>query len=129
MPNHKDSTKQQVVCFHDGECPLCRIEINAMQKLDKAKAVKWVDINTGKAALEAAGITYKQAMERIHVVDEHGTMQTGVAGFIEVWKRLPYYRRLAWAVERIPFLLPLLEFCYQLFARYRLPLTGKKRLH
>jgi predicted DCC family thiol-disulfide oxidoreductase YuxK len=34
----------QVACFHDGECPICNIEINAMKKLDKAGNINCVDI-------------------------------------------------------------------------------------
>ena len=34
----------KVTCFHDGECPICNIEINAMKKLDKARNINWVDI-------------------------------------------------------------------------------------
>ena len=29
-------TTPKVTCFHDGECPLCNLEINGMKKLDKA---------------------------------------------------------------------------------------------
>lgn len=118
----------KIVCFHDGECPICNVEINAMKKLDKAGAIQWVDIATDKKALEAAGITYQQAMDRMHVLDARQQMQTGVRGFLEVWKRLPYYRRVASLVEKLPFLIPVMEFGYRIFARYRLPLTGKKRI-
>ena len=34
----------KVACFHDGECLICNIEINAMKKLDKAGNINWVDI-------------------------------------------------------------------------------------
>jgi predicted DCC family thiol-disulfide oxidoreductase YuxK len=34
----------KVACFHDGECPICNIEINAMKKLDKARKINCVDI-------------------------------------------------------------------------------------
>lgn len=119
---------QQVVCFHDGECPICNLEINKMKQLDTDKNIKWVDISSEQEALDAAGITYKQAMNRIHVIDEQQTIKTGVRGFLVVWKRLPYYRRLATVVEKVPLLLPLIEGFYRLFAYFRLPLTGKKRI-
>jgi predicted DCC family thiol-disulfide oxidoreductase YuxK len=51
-----------------------------------------------------------------------------VQGFLQVWKQLPYYRRIAPIIENLPGLLPLMEFCYGIFARYRLPLTGKAQL-
>ncbi len=118
----------KVVCFHDGECPICNVEIKAMKKLDKAGHIEWVDITQEQDKLAAAGITYPQAMARIHVMGADQQIQTGVRGFLLVWKKLPYYRRLALVVEKVPFLLTLMEYGYRLFAYYRLPLTGKKRL-
>jgi predicted DCC family thiol-disulfide oxidoreductase YuxK len=122
------AAKPKVTCFHDGECPIYNIEINAMKKLDKAGNVNWVDISRDKAALAKAGLTYKQTMDRMRVIDENQQLQSGVLGFLQVWKQLPYYRRLAPLVEKVPLLLPILEFCYRIFARYRLPLTGKKQI-
>lgn len=127
MENSKsESTKSKVTMYHDGECPLCKFEVKTMQKLDIANAIHWVDITKDKEALEKSGITYQQAMARIHVQDESQKMLTGVRGFMTVWKHLPYYRRIVPVIEHIPFLLPVLESIYTLFAKYRLPLTGKK---
>ena len=85
-------SKSKVTCFHDGECPICTIEINAMKRLDKEGNVKWVNIAQDKTALATAGLTYKQAMERMYVIDDHQQLQSGVMGFLQVWKQLPYYR-------------------------------------
>ena len=129
MENSKpESTKSRVTMYHDGECPLCKFEVKTMQKLDTTKAIHWVDITTDKEALEKSGISYQQAMARIHVQDENQKMLTGVRGFITVWKHLPYYRRIVPVIEHTPLLLPILENVYTLFAKYRLPLTGKKQL-
>ncbi len=122
------AAKPKITCFHDGDCPICTIEINAMKKLDKAGNVNWVDFTQDKTALATAGLTYKQAMERMYVIDEHQQLQSGVLGFLQVWKQLPYYRRIATIIENVPGLLLLMEFCYSIFARYRLPLTGKAQL-
>lgn len=78
---------EQVVCFHDGDCPICELEINFMKKIDKRKAIQWVDINKDKAALDQAGITYQQAMDQIHVMDANG-MKQGVDGFVLIWQEL-----------------------------------------
>ena len=118
----------KVTCFHDGECPICNIEINAMKKLDKAGNINWVDITHDKAALAKVGLTYKQAMDRMHIIDENQQLQSGVLGFLKVWKQLPYYRCIVPIVENVPLLLPMMEFFYRIFARYRLPLTGKKQI-
>ncbi len=118
-------SKPKVTCFHDGECPICTIEINAMKKLDKAGNVKWVDITQDKVALATAGLSYQQAMKRLYVIDENQQLQSGVLGFVQLWKQLPYYRRIVPIIESIPLLLSVMEFCYGIFARYRLVLTFK----
>ena len=99
-----------------------------MKKLDKAGNINWVDITHDKAALAKVGLTYKQAMDRMHIIDENQQLQSGVIGFLHVWKQLPYYRCIAPIIENVPLLLPLMEFFYRIFARYRLPLTGKKQI-
>ena len=117
---------KKVTMYHDGDCPLCNYEVNIMKKLDLTKAIHWVDITKDKAALDEAGISYQQAMDKVHVRDENNMMQTGVRGFILVWKKLPYYRRVVPIIEKVPFLLSIMEFFYSFFAKYRLQLTGKK---
>lgn len=126
--NSCSNNNQKVTMYHDGDCPLCKFEITAMQKLDTNKAIRWVDITKDDKALEEAGISYHDAMARVHVRDENQNMLTGVRGFIIVWKNLPYYRRVVPIIEHTPFLLPIMEGAYTLFAKYRLPLTGKKQL-
>lgn len=120
--------EQKVTMFHDGDCPLCKFEVEAMQKLDVKNAIRWVDITKEQIAIDEAGITYNEAMARIHVRDENQNMLTGVRGFLVVWKNLPYYRRIVPIIQNIPLLLPIMEGVYTFFAKYRLPLTGKKQL-
>lgn len=50
----------QITCYHDGACPLCRLEIRAMQRLDVRQAIHWVDISQDRDALEQAGLSYEQ---------------------------------------------------------------------
>ena len=65
------ASRPKVTCFHDGECSICNLEIKAMKKLNKEDNVHWVDISLDKVALTKAGLTYKQAMNRMHVIDEN----------------------------------------------------------
>jgi predicted DCC family thiol-disulfide oxidoreductase YuxK len=127
MAHSKGVIKHNLSCFHDGECPICNIEIDVMKKLDCHGNINWVDISKDKAALNKAGISYSQAMTKLYVLDEQNNiMHSGVKGFLEVWKQLAYYRRLVPIVEGVPFAIPVLNFFYAIFARYRLVLTGKK---
>jgi predicted DCC family thiol-disulfide oxidoreductase YuxK len=127
MTDSKRVDEYNLSCFHDGECPICNIEIDVMKKLDKQGNINWVDISKDKAALDKAGLSYSQAMSKLYVLDEHNNiMHSGVKGFIAVWKQLPYYRRIAPIIEHVPFAIAILSFFYIIFARYRLVLTGKK---
>jgi predicted DCC family thiol-disulfide oxidoreductase YuxK len=117
---------QSLTCFHDGECPICRIEINAMKKLDhESQKIKWVDISKDKQALASAGLSYQQAMSKMYVIDNNKGLQSGVDAFLLLWAQLPYYRRIAVMIERVPFFKAFLGVFYRLFAKYRLKLTGK----
>lgn len=126
MNSSKQATKPQITMFHDGECPVCSYEVKLLKKLDTTNAICWVDITTDKQALAKAGISYQQAMDFIHVQDAQQNIQTGVKGFLVVWEKLPYYRKLVPIIKHVPLLLPLLEAFYRFFAKYRLQLTGKK---
>ena len=114
-----------ITCFHDGDCPICRIEINAMKKLDKdSNKVKWVDISREHETLKKSGLSYDEAMSKMYVLDDDG-FKSGVDGFLLLWSQLPYYRRIVPIIVKVPLLKPILGVFYTLFARYRLKLTGK----
>lgn len=107
-----------VTVFFDGGCPLCAREIRHYRRLDALAPIDWVDITRDGARLEAAGIGYAAAMERLHVLRADGRRITGVPAFTVLWDRLPYYRRLASLVRGLR-LTPLLEAAYVRFARHR----------
>ena len=65
------------------------------------------------------GLSVATAMKRLHVLDARGVWQTGVAGFMELWAYLPYYRHLAYLV-RVLRLQGVLERAYSYWARKRL---------
>lgn len=127
-PDKPEDEDKRVTIFHDGECPLCRVEIRAMRRLDKDDRLAFVDITQERDALDDAGIAFDQAMNRFHVTDNTYGVRTGVAGFLCVWQQLPYLRRLVPIVTNVPGLLPILELAYRVFAKYRLVLTGRKKV-
>lgn len=104
--------------FFDGGCPLCRREVAHYQKLDTAKRIRWVNIDTEPEALEALSIAPTDAMRRLHVLTPEGKVVSGARAFATIWSELPYYRRLSNVLQRLHILQPL-ELCYELFARWR----------
>jgi len=105
--------------FYDGGCALCRREIAHYQRIDRDRKLEWIDISREPQRVRSHGLTVAAAMERLHVLDACGAWRTGVAGFMELWAHLPYYRYLA-SLLRVLHLQSVLERPYHYWARKRL---------
>jgi len=104
--------------FYDGGCPLCRKEVNHYIQLDKQAKINWLDIHADPTPLNNINISQATAMQRLHVLDKHGKVQSGAWAFATIWEDLPYYRHLAKLVRWLH-VLPLMDFAYRHFARWR----------
>lgn len=122
MDNNPPKTSKATMLY-DGACPLCQREVAHYQKMDKNNCVDWVDISKMPDQLTKYGVDYHTAMERLHVIDKHGCMQSGVQAFLTVWNTLPYYRWLATVIQFLH-LTPVLDRAYIRFARWRLSSRG-----
>ena len=59
----------KLTIFFDGGCPLCKREVDFLQSKNQEANLKFIDINSPSLSLEDEyGITYMQAMERIHAI-------------------------------------------------------------
>ena len=105
--------------FYDGECPLCRREINHYRRLQGADSLDWIDVTRDDAALAEFGLLRQSAMARFHVIDDSGHWHTGAWGFVELWRHLPAYRWVATLLTSLH-LVPALDWAYGRFARWRL---------
>lgn len=105
--------------FYDGECPLCRREINHYRRLQGAGSLDWIDAARDDAALAEFGLQRETAMARFHVIDASGHWHTGAWGFIELWRHLPAYRWVATLLTSLH-LVSALDWAYGRFARWRL---------
>jgi predicted DCC family thiol-disulfide oxidoreductase YuxK len=110
---------QRVTVFFDGGCPMCRREIAHYRRLQGAERLDWRDIHADPDALFAAGISWQQAMERLHVQDGAGALRTGAHAFVTLWRELPGYRWLARMVSAIPGVVWAMDHIYTVFARWR----------
>jgi predicted DCC family thiol-disulfide oxidoreductase YuxK len=116
MPDFENSSRP--VVFYDGGCPLCRREIAHYQRVDDQQRIEWVDIQRQPEQLPMHGLTYEQAMQRMHVRDSDGRMVSGAAAFAALWRHLPRYRWLAGTIS-LPGINWLGEKAYDVFARQR----------
>ena len=112
----------KLTIFFDGGCPLCKREIDFLQSRNKKGYLSFIDINTSDFYIDLKyGITYKQAMERIHALKNDGSVIKDIEVFQEAYNLID----LGWiyAPTKIPIFAKFIEFIYRIWAKYRLKLT------
>lgn len=119
QPRQPAAATPHVTVYFDGMCPLCRREIAHYRRLDRAGALRLVDLHAAGPELQAIGVRRRDALQRLHVLDPARRLHTGVAAFAVIWDRLPRYRWLARLVRALR-LGPVLELGYGAVTRRRL---------
>ena len=95
-----------------------------MQSRNQKGYLSFIDINTSDFYLDFKyGITYVQAMERIHALKSDGSVIKDIKVFQEAYTLIG----LGWiyAPTKIPIVDKIFEFIYGLWAKYRLKLTSR----
>ena len=113
--------------LYDGGCPLCLREVSFLRQRDRRGQIQFVDVDAADYAPEDwGGITYRQAMARIHAIAADGTVLTDVAVFRAAYRLIG----LGWvyAPTTWPLLGTLVDRVYGLWATHRLRLTGRADL-
>lgn len=118
--------------LYDGGCPLCLREVTFLSQRDQrlhaaAPLLAFVDIDAPDYDPAAhGGVSYREAMGRIHGLRADGTVLRDVAVFREAYRLVG----LGWlyAPTKWPLLRPLVDGAYGQWARWRLRLTGRPDL-
>ena len=80
-------TKAKLTLLFDGGCPLCLREVKFLQSRDTLKNIRFVDIDSPNYKPEFySEISYKDAMGRIHAINESGEILKDVAVFKESYR-------------------------------------------
>ena len=112
----------KLTIFFDGGCPLCKREVDFLQSRNQKGYLSFIDINTFDFYLDLKyGITYKQAMERIHALRSDGSVIKDIKVFQEAYNLIG----LGWiyAPTKIPIFDKFINFIYGIWAKNRLKLT------
>lgn len=114
--------------LYDGDCPLCLREVNFLKQKDAGRGlVQFVDITDEHYSPEQhGGIDYATAMARIHGILPDGT----VVKDLEVFQRAYEALGMGWvyAATKLPILGAIAHGIYLVWAKWRLPLTGRPSL-
>ena len=122
----------KLTVLFDGGCPLCLREVSFLQRRDQLRnagmpQLAFVDINADDYnPASHGGISYRQAMGRIHALTADGQIIRDVAVFREAYRLIGLgwlYAPSAW-----PGLRAAADGLYGLWARWRLPLTRRPSL-
>ena len=112
----------------DGACPLCRREVETLRSRDQGNGrICFVDIDAPDYDPAAhGGISYREAMGRIHAIGADGRVIVDVAAFREAYGLVG----LGWlyAPTTWPWLKPMVDGIYGHWAAWRLKLTGRADL-
>lgn len=116
----------------DGGCPLCVREVRFLERRDRSRngstpRIAFVDIDADDYDPAAhGGISYRDAMGRIHAIGADGTVLRDVAVFRRAYELIG----LGWlyAPTRWPVVGPLADWAYGIWARWRLVLTRRPSL-
>lgn len=116
----------KVKMLYDGDCVLCMREVNMLKNRDNGN-ICFVDIaSPDYDPEENLNITFEQAMERIHVIYPDGKTVTDIQAFKALYDQVG----LGWvyAATKIPMIDTALNKIYSVWAKYRLPITGRPDL-
>ena len=120
-------TQTKLTLLFDGGCPLCQREVSFLRSGDISNSISFVDIDSPNYdPVLYEGISYREAMGRIHAINSSGEVLKDVRVFREAYRLVG----LGWvyAPTTWPVLGSLVDEFYRLWARWRLVFTGRPSL-
>ncbi|KAK9811054.1 hypothetical protein WJX73_009515 [Symbiochloris irregularis] len=110
--------------LYDGDCPLCMREVNSLRNAPRADNINFVDIASDSYnPAEHADISYEEAMGKIHAIRRDGGIVTNVEAFKQLYEAAG--RGWVYSFARIGPLKSAAEWVYNVWAKYRMEITGR----
>ena len=117
----------EVKFLYDGECPICKHEVNFLQKRDKECKIQFVDIaDKSYDSQENGNIEYETGMKSMHVVTKDGKIFNGVDSFYQTYKQVNL--GWIWTWTQYKSLHSFSTKLYNFWAKYRLKISGRPDL-
>ena len=100
--------------FYDGDCPLCRSELEIYRGCAGADGIAFTDVAATVGDQVAPELDKRSALARFHVRRADGSLASGAAGFGALWLALPSWRWLG-RIVTLPVVQPMAELAYRGF--------------
>lgn len=116
-------TDYAIEVFYDGDCPLCKREVNVLRLMDRGNRLRLTNIAAADFDASRYDVTMDRFMEEMHGRLPNGEWVTGVEAFRHIYGALGF----GWLVSatRLPGVSHLADKAYHVFAKNRLRLTGR----
>ena len=119
------TTAWRIKMLYDSECPLCMRVVDMLRRRDaENNYISFVDIASPSYLPEDnAGISFEQAMERIHGIYPDGSFVVDIAAFKAFYELVG----LGWVykITEVGFVNKALNAVYGVWAANRLSITGR----
>ena len=104
--------------YYNSACPVCDAGIRYQRRKleNSADEVEWIDVHRSNEAATDVASNLEFVRERLHVVDEKGTVHVGSEAFAELWGKTRGQRALSRLV-RVRGIRTLSRWLYNGFAR------------
>jgi predicted DCC family thiol-disulfide oxidoreductase YuxK len=112
---------RDIEVFHDGDCPVCRLEIAFYRRIDRAGRILWTDIVQLADHELPPGKSRADLLGRFHVRDllsVPSQWHVGVDAFARIWRALPGFKWFAW-IFSVPGIRQLAQVAYLGFIRWQ----------
>lgn len=103
--------------YYDGQCPLCKAEIDQLKSLNVDARLEFADLNDKDFTSEYPHIDPQQAQRILHGETADGTILTGLDVTCMAWRSVGKHRWLA--ILRWPVIRHIADMSYLFFARHR----------
>jgi predicted DCC family thiol-disulfide oxidoreductase YuxK len=117
LPHPNDRPGSSVVIY-DSQCRICSAQIARLARWDRRQQLAFLSLHDSEVYRRYPDLSHDQLMDEMVVVDPQGTRHRGAAAFRYLSRVIP---RL-WPVGlllRLPATLPLWQWMYRRFARWR----------
>ncbi len=102
--------KPDVTVWYDSQCPMCTREIALMKRLDRRRAIDFVDLYDARDC----PVDPDELLRRFHARESGKPVVSGAAAFAAMWRAIPVLRPLG-VLAKFPPVLWMLEGAYRVF--------------